>query len=169
MFFRKFFQKNTATNDLTVTVLSRSQISKIIANLPKESCVISINTPGEEHLPFLVPTLYLDFTDSEDKDGMTMIDANKVADFIKHNMENGHYCLYVHCDQGVSRSAGTAAAILRAYGKDEGQILDSSDYCINARCYEFVLNAFGIEVSEDDVLDAQQRSKCAYLKGWPTY
>lgn len=169
MFFDKLFHKSKTPQDIIVTVLSRPKMAEMAAHLPKHSCVISINTPGAEHLYISAPTLYLNFADAEDETGMTMTDADKVVDFLKRQVEKGNYRIYVHCDQGISRSAGTAAAILRAYGKDEGQILDCSDYCINTRCYEFTLKAFHIEISDDDVSEARQRSKYAYLKGWPTW
>lgn len=170
MFFGKLFHKKiNVLQGITVTVFSRPKMVEMAACLPKHSCVISINTPGNEHLHIPVPTLYREFADAEDETGMAMADADKVADFVKHQVEKGNYHIYVHCDQGISRSAGIAAAILRAYGKDEGQILDCSDYCINARCYEFVLKAFHVDVADDEIAEARQRSKCAYLNGWPTW
>lgn len=169
MFFDRLFHKNKEQQGITVNVLSRPKMVEMAAHLPKRSCVISINTPGTEHLYISAPTLYLDFADAEDETGMAMADADKVVEFLKRQVGKGNYRIYVHCDQGISRSAGTAAAILKAYGKDEGQILDCSDYCINTRCYEFTLKAFHIDMTDDEITEARQRSKYAYLKGWPTW
>lgn len=169
MFFQNLFHHKNENRGIQVTVMSRSKIVAIKEQLPNNACVISINTPKEGYLSFSVPVLYLDFPDIEDNNGMSLFDANKVAHFVMQNVKNGFSHIYVHCDQGVSRSAGVAAAILRAYGKDESQILDSSDYCINSRCYELVLKAFYIPVTEKEIADAKQRSKCAYLQGWPMF
>lgn len=167
MFLQKLFHAKKETG-ICVSVMSRAKIAAMIRSFPENACVISINTPGEGYLPFTVPVLYLDFPDIEDNSGISHWDAEKIAHFVMHNISNGNAHIFVHCDQGVTRSAGVAAAILRAYGKDESQILDCSDYCINSRCYEFVLKAFYIDVTSNEVLDAKQRSKLAYLKGWPT-
>lgn len=148
-------------------VMSREKIEEVKEQLPKNACVISINTPEAGYLAFSNPVLYLDFSDTEGSNGMSPFDAKKVACFVMQNISDGREHIYVHCDQGVSRSAGVAAAILRAYGKDEGQILDCSDYCINARCYELVLNAFCVSITKEEVLEAKQRSRRAYMSDWP--
>lgn len=48
--------------------------------------------------------------------------------------------IIVHCDAGISRSAGIAAAILKAKTGDDSQIFDSPRYSPNMRCYRLVLN-----------------------------
>lgn len=46
----------------------------------------------------------------------------------------------VHCDAGISRSSGVAAAILKVYTGDDSQIFDNPRYRPNMRCYRMVLN-----------------------------
>lgn len=46
--------------------------------------------------------------------------------------------IIVHCDAGMSRSAGVAAAILEAVGGDSAQVFDSSYYQPNLHCYQLV-------------------------------
>lgn len=169
MIFRKLFDPRKEEKDLTVDVMSRLHMEHIMGQLPKNSCVVSINTPGEPHLPIPVPVLYLDFPDTEDHAGMSATDADKVVCFIAKNVNCGNCNIYVHCDQGISRSAGVAAAILRAYGKKEDKILDCSDYCINSRCYEMMLKAFHIPVTAEEVADAKHKSKIAYMQSWPKF
>lgn len=48
--------------------------------------------------------------------------------------------IIVHCDAGISRSSGVAAAILKTYTGDDSQIFDSPRYRPNMRCYRLVLN-----------------------------
>lgn len=46
----------------------------------------------------------------------------------------------VHCDAGISRSSGVAAAILKASTGDDSQIFNSPKYRPNMRCYRTVLD-----------------------------
>lgn len=52
----------------------------------------------------------------------------------------------VHCDAGISRSSGIAAAILKAKTGDDSQIFNSPKYRPNMRCYRTVLKEL---MSED--------------------
>lgn len=52
----------------------------------------------------------------------------------------------VHCDAGISRSSGVAAAILKASTGDDSQIFNSPKYRPNMRCYRMVLDEL---ISED--------------------
>ena len=61
---------------------------------------------------------------------------------------------------------GVAAAFLRAFGFDEGIILDDGRYCINGWCYLHVCRAFGLKVSEEEATTARLRSRRAYLLTW---
>lgn len=47
--------------------------------------------------------------------------------------------IIVHCDAGISRSSGIAAAILKAYTGDDSQIFNSPRYVPNMRCYRVLL------------------------------
>lgn len=49
-------------------------------------------------------------------------------------------CLIVHCDAGISRSSGVAAAIMKAKTGDDSPIFDSGRYQPNMLCYRRVLN-----------------------------
>lgn len=46
----------------------------------------------------------------------------------------------VHCDAGISRSSGVAAAILKAKTGDDSQIFNSPKFRPNMRCYRIVLD-----------------------------
>lgn len=48
----------------------------------------------------------------------------------------------VHCDAGISRSSGVAAAILKAKTGDDSQIFNNPKYRPNMRCYRIVLDEF---------------------------
>ena len=52
---------------------------------------------------------------------MTDKDAKKIAGFVDRYK---NVLLIIHCDEGVSRSAGIAAAVLRYYTGDDAAIFD---------------------------------------------
>ena len=96
----------------TVTVLSREEAIRQADSFGKDTCVISITTPGKTNVSFPCDTLHVAFYDTT-------------------------------------------------------EILDNPNYFINARCYAYVLMAFGIDVTEEDITTARERSKKAYLSNWP--
>ena len=71
-------------------------------------------------------------------DLMTDDDAKRVADFV---CDHGDTKIIVHCDAGISRSAGVAAAILKYLTDDDSAIFDSHRYHPNMWCYRKTLNA----------------------------
>ena len=72
-------------------------------------------------------------------DLMSDEDARKVVDFVEKYRNE---LILVHCDAGISRSAGVAAAILKACTGDDTQIFDNPYYVPNRWCYRKVLDAF---------------------------
>ena len=54
-------------------------------------------------------------------------------------ISDGSYVI-VHCDAGISRSSGVAAAILKAKTGDDSQIFNSPKYRPNMRCYRIILD-----------------------------
>ena len=151
----------------TVTVLSREEAIRQADSFGKDTCVISITTPGKTNVSFPCDTLHEAFYDTTESIGISIADAVQIRDFVTQELVKGIKHLVVHCDAGVSRSAGVAAAILKATGRDESEILDNPNYFINARCYAYVLMAFGIDVTKEDITTARERSKKAYLSNWP--
>lgn len=157
----------SAKPHFTVTVLSREDAMRQADSFGKDTCVISIVTPGKANVNFPCDTLHVAFYDTTEPIGISIVDAVQIKDFVNQELAKSIKHLVIHCDAGVSRSAGVAAAILKATGRDESEILDNPNYFINARCYAYVLMAFGIDVTEEDVAAARARSKRAYLSNWP--
>ena len=71
-------------------------------------------------------------------DLMTDEDARRVAEFA--HMHQSEYIL-IHCDAGISRSAGVAAGILKHYTGDDRAIFKSSRFYPNMWCYRKTLKA----------------------------
>ena len=60
--------------------------------------------------------------------------------------------IYVHCDAGVSRSAGVAAAISKVLTGDDEYFYTCGLYVPNPLCYRKVLNAFGLIIKQKDYM-----------------
>ena len=86
--------------------------------------------------------LTLQFEDTElvSEDGITDDDAKQIAMFVDKYFGNIDM-IVVHCEAGVSRSAGCAAAIMKFYRNDDSPIFDNGHYVPNMLVYRKVLNA----------------------------
>ena len=79
-------------------------------------------------------------TDVWNDNGITKEQAKQIATFVKKHYGNVEQII-VHCEAGISRSAGVAAAILKYFTNDDSQIFDSYKYRPNTLCYRNVLEA----------------------------
>lgn len=152
---------------LNVYVCSRDTLLKKLGQIRGRIGVVSINDPGAIPIDPCTQAVYCFFKDTEDESGMKPADAARIAEFARERISVGCRNIVVQCTQGLSRSAGVAAAILRAYHQDEGEILNDPAYCINGRCYRLTCEAFGLPTSIEDADAARMRSRAAYLSKWP--
>jgi len=122
----------------------------------EKSIMISIYSPGgcplriheaDREICNILQVLPLEFSDSEfNEKGLydkpiSKEQAQLIVDFVrtyKYQIDQ----IIVHCDAGVSRSAGVCAAIAKALDNDDIQFFNSNYYCPNMTCYRRVLNAF---------------------------
>lgn len=79
--------------------------------------------------------------------------AQEIADFVRKYEDKR---IIVHCDAGISRSAGVAAAILRSYTGDDSQIFDHPHHAPNMYIYYKVLKAFGYDYTPDGYIEGIQ-------------
>ena len=140
-------------------ILNKSKAQRLsYTDYSYDKVIISIRTPGDEEVEFdsnnktIKEILYLDFYDIsynsqeifKGYEPMSDADAVKIRDFVlkwKDRVDT----LWVHCDAGISRSAGVAAGILEALDEDNSYIFDSKMYFPNLLCYHKTLKAFKIE------------------------
>lgn len=146
-----------------IRVMSRSEAFNYCKSChDTPAAIISISTPNTEY-PYkvfksdtngVIDILDLSFADVDGQDSidinddyaaikelMTDKDAKRIAGFVERYKE---VLLLIHCDEGVSRSAGIAAAVLRYYTGDDAAIFDDCfSYNPNMWCYFKVLKAFG--------------------------
>jgi predicted protein tyrosine phosphatase len=123
--------------------------------------IISIFTPTDtpanidENNPTVLDVLYLSFVDCDDSDKQSYSknwlfnywQAYQIYEFVmiyKDIVDS----IWIHCDGGVSRSAGVAAAILKALTGDDSQIFDNKNYYPNMLVYTITLDVFIEELEE---------------------
>ena len=135
---------------MRVMVLDRMQATTYCRSTnPFETVMISISTPGIDYWdePFISPEnkirgilrLCFDDVDTPDR-GQCMVekDAQLVAEFLRMHPEKD---VIVHCDAGMSRSAGVAAAILKWATGNDRSIFKDHWYHPNMLCYRLTLNS----------------------------
>jgi len=93
--------------------------------------------------------LYLKFCDENIEDNpndcMQQYQADEVADFV--NKWYGKVdTIIVHCEGGISRSAGVCAAIMRVKEGSDTHIFRSSSKSPNITCYLRTLKAFHYDI-----------------------
>ena len=71
---------------------------------------------------------------------ITEDDARKITAFVLTHKKSVDR-LVVHCEAGVSRSAGVAAAILKALTGTDRNVFNNPKYVPNMTCYRTVLEA----------------------------
>ena len=130
-----------------VIVLNREQAIRLTeTDSSLERVIISIsslwdNPPKFNKNNFAIRAVCNLFFDDEESgpNTITEADAAKIKAFLLQWYDKVDQ-IVVHCDAGVSRSAGVAAAILKYYTIDDSQIFDNWKYCPNMLCYRMVLN-----------------------------
>ena len=154
---------------MNVYVMSRKEaINYCYRSHDNPSVIISISDPYIEYSnsPFISSTnnvkavLRLMFSDAEEpgcavagsgreckqvmvgeSDLMTDEDAIKIKQFVNRHKDKD---IIVHCDAGISRSSGVAAAILKYLFGDDSSIFENPMYCPNMLCYRKTLEALYI-------------------------
>ena len=142
---------------MNVTVMSRKDAIQYCYKPHSQKVImISISDPYETYMrgPFVsgengvTAVLPLAFADAEapgkdvyyrevgEEDLISRADAEKIRDFLHRYPDTD---VIVHCDAGVSRSAGVGAAILKWATGSDFAIFDHPRYRPNMRCYRMVL------------------------------
>ncbi len=110
--------------------------------------VISIVSPHDIHPPLMegyVDVLRLHFMDidfgieSLNEYGFFPEHAKKIIDFTEKNKTRVEMFV-VHCNAGISRSSGVAAALSKVYDGDDTWVFENYRYCPNMRVYRGILD-----------------------------
>lgn len=147
---------------MLIRILPRSACVCAMAHLDYPTLVISIHTP-ECETQYDVPTkamnlVHVEFFEFHDVDRpqsgcvlMTEADAERIKSVVD-KYKDSITQIIVHCDAGISRSAGIGAAIALYVNGDDKWVWNSWAYCPNRLCYSLMLKAFfGDEVTLKDV------------------
>ena len=121
----------------------------------KDAIVISIKSSWDKIMPKIEcndknrikAILFLSFDDVEKEDCddkefcMTFEDGKKIANFINEWYDKVDRII-IHCDGGVSRSAGVCAGIMRVKLGDDYPVFGNTKKHPNMTCYLRTLKAF---------------------------
>ena len=148
---------------MQIFVTSRQGIQHITKafakeNRPEKIAIISITDPDSKpanitRSPGFSGIIRMRFDDIEQDDfwhgkflnAMRSWQAKEIAKFV-NEVEDKIDFLFVHCEAGISRSAGVATAIsLAKFGNDE-EFFKSGKYSPNMNCYKLTLEAFGLKM-----------------------
>ena len=83
--------------------------------------------------------LKFDDTDVQCANAISKDDAKRIVDFVEKWKEIVEL-IVVHCEAGVSHSAGVCAALMKWLNGDDTPIFGNAYYKPNMRCYRVVLN-----------------------------
>lgn len=134
---------------MQIVIMNKSEAKKESYKIsaPKTALISITDTDGCDVLfarrMWLCAVLRLKFDDVQINEPgcISEADARRIAEFI-NRIKDRTDRLIVHCEAGVSRSAGVAAAVMKIMNGDDSPIFGSGKYRPNRACYEKVLNAF---------------------------
>lgn len=125
-----------------VIVMSQAEAEKFSFTAP--FAMISITSLGVATFPWASKEdnlFRLNFLDTDEKESsISQEEALHLAKFIKKWYPRVKKFV-VHCEAGMSRSAGVAAAILKYFEGDDSPIFDNAYFKPNMYVYRSVLNA----------------------------
>lgn len=132
---------------MIIKVMNRTEACRYSYSPHSEkSAVISIGDIGSTYKEAVYPSPYngicavlpLRFDDVDGGENcMVVEEAVRIMTFVERHRDK---LIIVHCDGGVSRSAGVAAALMKFYNGDDTPIFDNPRYCPNMLCYRLMLN-----------------------------
>lgn len=147
---------------MKIVILNRLMAEKVDGDLDAPHAIISITDPREEDAnvgnhPQCKGVLFLKFRDFDlermspwtkadleriyPDEAMTELQAEEVVRFVR-DMQDSIKALVIHCDAGVSRSAGMGAALAKCINGDDQWVFDSPLYLPNMYVYRLVFNAW---------------------------
>ena len=138
---------------IDIRILNRKEAKKFSCESHDfKTAIISITDTDRENEHFnftkengIKSVLYLKFDDVEKTYRNQIViskeQAESIVKFVNKN-KNKVDKFIVHCEAGVSRSAGVGAAIMKALNGDDWDVFKNPLMCPNMKCYRMVLNAF---------------------------
>jgi predicted protein tyrosine phosphatase len=146
-----------------IIVMSKDEAIKHSYHKNIDDCImISIQDTSQNNVKFnrnpkinAILRLFFSDIEYEIESGIMMSknDAKTLKDFIDLWKEKVG-TIIIHCQAGISRSAGVAASIEKYLNGEMMELEDiwnNHKYSPNGCCYKICCKAFGFDVSEDDI------------------
>ena len=132
---------------MIINVMSEDIAEDASYKLEDLTAIISVRNMDDDCVPFCeskslyaVKTLFFDDTDQETPNCFSPEKAEEIREFLQSVL--GHVDrLIVHCENGISRSAGIAAAILKTLTGDDTPITGDHWFVPNKLCYSLTMQA----------------------------
>jgi predicted protein tyrosine phosphatase len=126
---KRIFENMVLKDDVAVISIATTEGSKLVLNKEKHSC-------------FFLPLAFYDVSTTDtDLEEFSMEQAEQAVKFVdKVVLDEGVKVIICHCDGGISRSAGMAAAIAKHYFGDDSEYFKS--YSPNILVYRRMLITF---------------------------
>lgn len=132
---------------MIINVMSEDIAEAASYQLKDRTAIISVRNMDDECVPFCeskslyaVKTVFFDDTEQETTDCFSPEKAAEIKEFLESVLGRVDR-LIVHCEYGVSRSAGIAAAILKTLTGDDSLIMDDDWFVPNKLCYRLTYEA----------------------------
>lgn len=130
-------------------IMNRSKAKRYSYKTDIEPCVIvsitDVNSPYNSFAanPNILGVCHLKFEDVDfgEPDCITPEDGKKIIEFINAYVDKVNK-IVVHCEAGISRSAGVCAALMQIINGNDFEVFNNPRYCPNMSCYRTVLEAY---------------------------
>ena len=110
--------------------------------------------------------LQFDDVDYGQKNCITSEDARMIIDFVSKWINKVNLVI-VHCEAGISRSAGVCAALMKIFNGNDFEIFDNLRYAPNMTCYREVLNEYFGKFNENEAKEKYQHNINIWKKANP--
>lgn len=138
-------------------VFSRSEAKKYFYRTLDHDCVVisitdtgnePVHFPQNEHMKSIL-RLSFDDTDADIPQAMQNEDAEKIVAFVSH-WKDFVQEIVLHCEAGVSRSAGVCSALMLWLNGSDKPVFDNTYFRPNMRCRRLVLNRLESLLCEEE-------------------
>lgn len=136
----EFFKDIEGKYKLNTYILSRRAAEKLIrVKFPPNTAVISFHDPDKEPLDYSIAPEWVRYVSLGDMD-TELSQSTELARFI-HAARSNWMDILCQCEQGQSRSAACAAAILEHFEGKGSTILEDEGYYVDEMVYDSLLDA----------------------------
>ena len=144
---------------ISVKIMSRKKAKRESYRVSVPTVIISITDVSSNDVVFarnsrIKDVLRMKFDDEcgGHINEMSVEQAQKIAEFVR-KWESRISQIIVHCEAGVSRSAGVAAAIMKYIADDDISVFENPEYIPNMTCYRKVMEVFyGVPMDEFEII-----------------